>query len=220
MVKDFEIRYLSDKGYEPEGGFLKDRIVLRLTGEKFLKSCNMSCPHRKFLDLFIIYYYVVSLTDEMEECFLITDDIANYFDLREDELYKLAVENTFHLFPLKVRPLRDEINEMIGEETCHNGDVSEQVYICGNTVNAFGASAVIYTDMLENIAEKFNSDLFLLPSSVHEFLILPVNIGFKPDELLEMVVSVNDTVVADDEKLSDNVYVYRKGKLKIEMVPT
>lgn len=220
MIKDFEVRYLSRESYEQEEKFSKDQIVFRLAGADFPERHDMKFPYRKFLDLYIIYFYVVSLTDESEECFLITDEIAEDHHLSEDELYRISFINTFRLFPLKVRKLRDELNEALGEDACLEDDANDFVYISGNTVNAFGASSILCTDMLEEMAGKLNSDLFLLPSSVHEFLLLPVNTGFQPHELQEMVYGVNVSMVADEEKLSDNVYVYRKGKLKIEMAGT
>jgi hypothetical protein len=70
-----------------------------------------------------------------------------------------------------------------------------------------GAASIVYTDILEQLKQQFNDNLILIPSSINEWLVLPQS--FAPtDNISDMVHEVNLTAVAEDERLSDNVYLY------------
>ena len=66
------------------------------------------------------------------------------------------------------------------------------------------------------ISKKCDSDLYLLPSSIHEFLALPAN-SLEPEALEKMVKQVNRTEVATEEVLSDTVYFYDRKKKKVSI---
>jgi hypothetical protein len=72
-----------------------------------------------------------------------------------------------------------------------------------------GAGVIFYPNMLKELADYHESDLFIIPSSVHETLIIPdTNMIMDIESLRDMICEVNRTAVADEEILSDNLYVY------------
>lgn len=79
-----------------------------------------------------------------------------------------------------------------------------------------GASAILYEDKLHELAEMMETDLYLLPSSVHECIAVSVDMG-TPEELAEMVQSVNMNEVELKDRLSNNVYHYDKDLRELTM---
>lgn len=91
-------------------------------------------------------------------------------------------------------------------------------YILTNSKRNHGAVGMLRTDLLQEVAEKEGCSLFILPSSIHEVLLLPDR-GLLPAEMLkETVGSINQEYVEDEEKLSDNIYYFRKGADRAEIL--
>jgi hypothetical protein len=79
-----------------------------------------------------------------------------------------------------------------------------------------GSALLLYNDIFEILATKLDSDIYILPSSVHELLAVKANMKSLA-ELKEMVLSVNETVVSNEDFLSNNVYLYRRSTRKVEL---
>ena len=91
------------------------------------------------------------------------------------------------------------------------------MYVLSNKTKIFGAAVMLYSEVLKKFAEKKQTDLFILPSSVHEVIIIPKTEGMEWKKLQEMVIEVNATQVEDIEILSDSVYCYSREK--DELIP-
>lgn len=74
--------------------------------------------------------------------------------------------------------------------------------------SCFGAGIIAIPDFLEDAAEKMHGDFYILPSSIHEIILIPADCGVDASELRDMVYDVNKVEVSEEEKLSDNVYFY------------
>lgn len=77
-----------------------------------------------------------------------------------------------------------------------------------NTQNVNGAAEILNQKAMDEIAEKLGGDFIVLPSSVHETIILPIDQGMDSNELEGMVQQINAGVVSDEDKLSDHVFQY------------
>ena len=84
----------------------------------------------------------------------------------------------------------------------------DRMYILTNIYKVNGASMLLDSDMMQKVMEEVGSDFFILPSSIHEVLIVPADSGMKSSDLETMVREVNDTEVSDTEILSYHVYRY------------
>ena len=99
-------------------------------------------------------------------------------------------------------------------EEIRNNNNPDQTVIT-NTDKLFGASAIYNKEILKEVADKYESDLYVLPSSIHEILLIPISIGDK-EEIDSMVREVNETQVSPQEVLSNHAYIFRKDTMKIE----
>lgn len=84
-----------------------------------------------------------------------------------------------------------------------------------NSKGYLGAALMIDKENLDAIHESYRGNFWILPSSVHEFMILPDEDNINAEELLNIVRKVNTELVSDDDKLSDSVYYYDGEKITV-----
>ena len=92
------------------------------------------------------------------------------------------------------------------------------MYVLTNTEKSFGASAVLFPAVLKAVREHLQSDYYVLPSSIHECIIIPADENLNPAALHEMVKEINEEHVAPEELLGDSVYFYSQKKQRLEIV--
>ena len=93
-----------------------------------------------------------------------------------------------------------------------------RMYVLTNKAKINGASAMLYSDKIRELADSLQSDLIILPSSVHEVLLLPDDHKQKYDFYRQMVEEVNTTQVEPEEVLSYSLYRYSRDKAEIEEI--
>ena len=92
-----------------------------------------------------------------------------------------------------------------------DGDFADNhMYILTNVLNQFGAAVILYPNVLEEIAMEINDDYYLLPSSIHELVILPRRYSPSTEDIDRMIVEINATQITPDEILSDHSYYYSR----------
>lgn len=97
-------------------------------------------------------------------------------------------------------------------------DSKEPMYVLSNESSTFGAAALFYPGMQEKISEKLGEGYYALPSSLHEYIIIPESAGIDPKEMCEMVKTANKTVVEPKDVLSDNVLHFDRDSRQLDSV--
>jgi len=149
---------------------------------------------------------------------VITEELMKEFDMTNDELFDKAIMNTVKDFPAVLHDLGESI--MSGTEDCTN--LLEKTagrapagagpgFVLTNSRFFWGAGALFYPGMIERIHELLDGDFYVLPSSVHELIIMRVE-DQDPQQLAELVRSANRSVVNDNEVLADDLYICESGK--------
>lgn len=128
-------------------------------------------------------------------------------DIRLNEIMDAANANCKKV-GYRIMPMEDVISEIIGIEI--PSDAPYPMYVGTNPERILGASILMYETYLEDLAAQIEDDLCIAPSSIHEVLIFPLSL-VQPSKIIEIVRDVNRTVVLPQEKLSDSVYIYRRG---------
>ena len=98
--------------------------------------------------------------------------------------------------------------EMMGMPEEMMADMAPPMYVATNQDKVHGAAVMFYTDFMDQAAKELGGDIFILPSSVHEVLILPDDGNMDAQELKEMVTSINASEVSPEDRLTDSVYHY------------
>lgn len=118
-------------------------------------------------------------------------------DVCEEELYYRAFENTMVKFPYEL----STIGEMIGLVNI----TDLPIYVLTNNTKIYGAGTILYRGMKDVLAERVGEEVIIIPSSIHEVLVLPTCLGEK-ESITSMIKDVNRTVVNPEEVLSDRPY--------------
>ena len=86
------------------------------------------------------------------------------------------------------------------------------LYVVSNKISYYGAAVLLYKDFLKALAAKFKSDIYIIPCSVHEIIVLKSIKGYQIDtsELRDMIVHVNQHNLPEDQILSSNLYYYSR----------
>ena len=136
--------------------------------------------------------------------------------MSEEQLFKCAAENTRRLFPPVVRSMNDIMREMFARDGMPQeiADMmiaeippEQTMWVISNEKGINGAASMLYENELHELAESLESDLYILPSSVHEVIAVSA----------QMVVEVNMQEVSLDERLSNQVYHYDKDLRKLTL---
>lgn len=208
---------------------VKDRIVCRLVNPKKCKPVIDQLVHKRFLDMAMTFRIIVSF-EEAEESTLISMPISNMlfseWGITVDQLYEIAAKNTVRIFGAETLSMTDILlSQMAPEER----EIFRQIlddaplkqYVLSNRTRTYGAALMFCSDEIKKRAEAWGSDVLILPSSVHEVILLPmitqdqVNIN-DPDEVNAMVNSINHEYLCDNEEvLSDHSYCYIRSLDKI-----
>ncbi len=84
------------------------------------------------------------------------------------------------------------------------------MFILTNESRLNGATCMLYENVLDKFANEIKSDLYILPSSIHEVIILPKKEWYKKSDLESMINEVNTDNLSVDEILSDRVYMFER----------
>ena len=203
----------------------KDKIVFQLINTEQNKEMLANMPHREFKDLSVIYRMVVKIDGEGIASTPIHHGLAETLGFTEEQLFKLAAENTKRLLPPVVKSMNDVMREIfmkdgmppeIADMMLGEMPPEQQMYVISNNKGINGAVSMLYENGLHDLAEKLGSDLYIMPSSIHEVIAVSTDLG-NPNELAAMVAEINMDQVALDERLSNQVYHYDKDLRKVTL---
>lgn len=198
------------------------KIIMTLVNRDKNAVLLQNVPHLDFLDLAVVFRLLVGSDNDGIQTTLITYAVAHRLEMSTEELYAAAKSSTPELCPFKETTLQKIICSLCGIEEEDLPDLPNDPtmpYVFTNENGVYGASVILYDHVLEYAAEKMDSDLILLPSSIHEWLTISANTTMGYDEISEMVHSVNADVVEPEELLSDNIYIYSRENKEIHIIP-
>ena len=205
------------KNKEPEG--IAD-IVSKLSKETILQGVQYQLinkeqnknrleeiPYKEFLDLAALYRTILQRTEEGNAGIVINNKLCEVYGISQEEL-EAAAKRNMEKETFKVASMA----EVLGFVDIPVDEVP--MYVCSNKSGINGATIMLETKYFRELAEKLESDLYILPSSISEVIAIPISAG-DLESLKEMVKSINGTEVAAEEVLSDTVYKYIREEDKI-----
>lgn len=214
---------------------MKPNIIYRLVNYEMNKKLLNQIPHLRYLDLAVTFHCLVHDDHDGIGTIRITNEHLQQWNASVKDLNKLAISNTNKLFPPVIRSMEEVIRSMFREEypddLCNMlsdeavNDMLDsavmsgghRMYILSNTKGINGATSLLYKNTLRNFSEQIRSDLYILPSSIHEVILVPYDKSISMEALVSMVQDVNRTQVSCDEVLSDSVYFYSRENNAITM---
>ena len=209
---------------------IQDKIVFRIINAELNKELLKNTPHIKFLDLAIVFYLYLYGTKGGQLTAMIHDNHINAWNCSVEDLWKAARVNTPKILPVKTEHMESVMKEIIEENLGEDFDQEEVAALLGadekngleiltNQNEVYGAGCMLYENVLRNYANFVNSDLVILPSSVHEVLLFPDDGDVEYDDWRCMVTYINAEEVLPEEVLSNEVYRYIKETDQIVLAP-
>ncbi|MBR4174505.1 MAG: hypothetical protein IKR56_04120 [Lachnospiraceae bacterium] len=192
---------------------IKDNLAIRLINYERNKDMLSHTPHRKFVDLAVVYMAVLNHTSYGNASILVNEEVRKLWKVGEDELHAAALAGAMATQRPVIRRLTEYLSSFMGGEYVEN-----EMMVLTNESGLYGASVMVYKDLLKEVSEGLESNLFIIPSSIHEIIVLPAKSLYGAGWLKDMVHSVNETVLAASDVLSDSLYIYKADDDSVTMV--
>ena len=176
---------------------VKEHIVYKLIRRDANEELLKQIPYEPFLDLAVVYYIQIDNTRFGSAAIQIRNEHLRYWRVEKEEIRRLAEKNTPRIYPAQIQK------------------IVRFMYVATNEQCSLGAAVMRYPDFREKVRGMIRGDFYILPSSIHEVILVPESFGLEPERMQEMVKEINQTGVAPEEVLSDSVYYFDGEEIRI-----
>lgn len=213
-IKD-SVRYTDEDSFDPEEikdySQAKSHIVPRLIRTKGHEDWIHSHTYVPYMDLSVIFTYVIRAEGAEIVSFTVTDEQRDDWGVSVERLFYDSLETAPRLFPARIESIEEVLSLSESSEAPHNS-----FFVLTNSKKQYGAACMLYRGVLEDFARQMGESFYIIPSSVHEVLLLPESIGIPPEDMKEMLTDVNTSIVKPEEVLSDRVYHYDRDTKELD----
>ena len=202
----------------------KHKLFIRVSNAENNQEMLQNAPHMLREDLAITYHIAVSMDDDAGiASTMVNNHLMNMYGITQEQLHEDAMKSSPILFPATVASMGEVMKRIMMADMKEAGMDQETMdaliqdmpmvedsimTVITNVQGINGAAAIFYPDQMDKIAERLGGDYFILPSSVHETLVVPDDGKMSFLELRSMVTEINATMVNPSERLTDEVYHY------------
>ena len=198
---------------------VKGRLAFRLLSKERNKETLENYVYKEFLDLAAIVTFCAEIDEQGVKAIRVTHDLAERWNVSKEEILQAAEENTEDLFPVRMEPILDTLcrvadisRDDLPEEVLAEED-SPQIMVLTNYLGVNGATVLLYDSFLQQVYEKLSGKFIILPSSIHEVIVMPLASAPPITDSQKMVEQINHSAVKEEEILSDSVYLYDGEKV-------
>lgn len=176
---------------------VKEHIVYKLIRRDANEELLKQIPYEPFLDLAVVYYIQIDNTRFGSAAIQIRNEHLRYWRVEKEEIRRLAGKNTPRIYPVQIQ------------------QIVRFMYVATNEQCSLGAAVMRYPNFWEKVRGMIGESIYILPSSIHEVILVPESFGMEPERMAEMVKEINQTGVAPEEVLSDSVYYFDGEEIRI-----
>lgn len=204
---------------------VKSHLMYKLMNYEMNRELLANVPYRKFLDLALVCIVRVDIDGHGFGNVMVHNNHICMWGISRDRLFADARNSTlvcdgFHVLPME--EMIEEIRSQFGSEDAFSDTEAEDIvskstgmHVVTNNHQTYGAALIVYEQVLEGIAQALESDFFILPSSIHEVIVIPKDIVSDPGALNDMIREVNGTILSKEDILSDHAYLYMREEKAI-----
>lgn len=190
---------------------VKEHLFIRVSNAAKNENLISSAPHKKVDDLIITCHIAVDSTDHGMASTIVNNDLLEHYGVSEKDLFEDAMKSAPKILPVKIDTMFNVISGMFpsaldDEIPSEDSFPGKDMIIVSNRTNRNGAAALFYPGVMEQLAEKLGGNYVVLPSSIHEVIIIPDKGDY--NALESMVADINRNTVDSKEQLSDHAYHY------------
>lgn len=192
---------------------VKEKIVYRLINKEKNKTMLTDTPFEPYLDMAAVFYVLLEVNAYGTAAMMVRKEHLKGWNVSREDIYRQACRNTKRLLPCEFKTMKEVIAELDGSREMPGRDV---MYVLSNTLRSFGAAVVMYDGVLGRVGDHLKENYYVLPSSIHEMIIIPESEAPGKSELANMVAEINATQVEEEDVLSDNAYYYDRKLKKLQ----
>ena len=209
--RDMDVSSLTD--YEKVKGSIVPRLVNLEQNRELLEDR----PYTAIDDLAVTYHVFLGQHDGGTMSAPVTNEMMRMYGVDVNELHETAISNMNEITPSEFKSMGQVMAEMMGDDFPKELLPPDEglMFVLSNRDKLHGASALLDEKMMQEVSERMQGDFYILPSSVHETIIVPKRAEMDRETLEAMVRDVNASQVAPQERLSDHVYVYDSRERQI-----
>lgn len=189
--------------------YVRDKLFVKCINIHMYSQILKDVPHMTVGDFALVYCIIIDKDGKTPVSLLINNSHLKMMGITQRALHKAAMKNASTMFPATVENIVDVLGGLIDLDLVPDDDADLYVVKAVDGVYGSGSAALFYPGMMENIADKLGGSYFIIPSSIHEFLVIKDNGQLTGEEIREMIVDINDSeVVSQEEILGDKAYYY------------
>lgn len=199
------------QNYEELKGKFACKLIHRGKNEKLLNDI----PYVPWMDLAIVVFVLLEVSPYGTATVLVRKEHLEIWGLTEAQLFDEAKKNTPILLPYQFCPMRKLLRKICPYAVDEGEEEEESLYVLSNKLRSFGAASMLYEGILEKVGQKLGENYYILPSSIHEVIVVPESKSPVKQDLEEMVREINETQVEEEEVLSDRVYYFSRKENRL-----
>ncbi len=196
---------------------IKHSIAYKLINTEKNRALLEDIPHVPFHDLSIVFECLVTQKNMVNASVLIRNAHMEYWNIGVEELHKTAAINTPFLRKCDIKNIEEMLACVTGMLDFGGFCSDFPMYVLSNKREIHGAACILYPNLLGDLSKASQSDLFIIPSSIHETLIMPDANPALAEPIKEMIREINKTLI-EEEVLSDNLYIYERHTDELRML--
>lgn len=187
--------------------FIKQRVYPRLNAIKGNEEYLKNKVYTPVDDLAVTYYILVGESPVNTASVMVTNNLFERYNISKEVLHEKAFENMHISYPAKVESIVEQLVKVLPPEETEVMRNEVPLYVVSNEKGMNGAVEILDPHTMDLIKETLgNQEYLAIPSSVHEFLIMPMEESGSFREMAAMIQMVNQTAVSKEEILSDHPY--------------
>ena len=197
---------------------VKDKILYKLINTAANEELLKDVPYETVNDLSKIFF--VNVSEKVGEmAFTIRNEHMSAWGITAEDISSAADANMPQMGGETFMSLAHMINQLNEIQIIdEREDTESTTFVLSNRDRVFGAAAALYTGEIQRLAERREADIYIIPSSIHEVLLLVDSEETDAEDIKKTILDVNEAQVAPEERLSNNLYKYCRETDKIEVV--
>ncbi len=218
IIKTFEehtVKNKVDLGFFREFDRVRPNVCFKLISSKRNEELLEGVPYRMTADLAVVYFVSLRFMD-IDGSILIRKEHMDLWEVSEEDLFEAALDNTPREFPVSLMPMGELLGNMMSDDEEVDMINDTGLYVVTNEKKINGAAVILYPGFLKEAGEFFGGGFYVLPSSVHELILIKESQSLAVSAMADIVKSVNRSCVSEEDFLSDSVYYYNPGDLGCE----
>ena len=186
---------------------MKNKLAMEVVSAERNAGMLQNVPHEQMEDIAVVYRLALDSSKDASSTVLVTNDLMDKFGITHEQLHDDAMKNAPLIRPAEIKGMEETLNEMQGGLALEP-DPDEILFVAGVPDQNNGAAVIACPNFFEDAAEKLGGDYFIIPSSIHEVLLVKDTGEMNARDLAAMIKEVNATEVAPEDVLTDHAYHY------------